>query len=107
MDYASGTETKAQTDLIINTYETNKAPLQKTILAAKTRFATLDAEYKLLDKGRKYRPVERMFENLLNKYNIIYQQHFSLTLIGEHCHRWLAYNEEILENCEKKCLLLG
>ena len=87
MEYAPGGAKRAQADEIINAHAIDKAPRQKAIKEAKKRFATLKAELDELDKDRKYRPVEHLFEKLLNEYNIVYQQHFTLTLIGEHCHR--------------------
>jgi len=107
MEYAPGTAVRAEMDNIINDHHANKAPQQKAIQEAKKRFATLKAELDDLDKGRKYRPVEHMFETLLNEYNIVYQQHFTMTLIGEHCHRWLVNNEEILDRLRDEVFIAG
>ena len=43
------------------------------------------------------RPLEHNFENLLAEFDIVYQQHLTLTLIGKHCHRLLIKSEEILD----------
>ena len=90
MEYAPDGAKRAQTEEIINAHAIDKALRQKAIQEAKKRLATLKAELEKLDKGRKYRPVEHLFEKLLNECNIVYQQHFTLNLIGEHCHRWLV-----------------
>ena len=74
MEYAPGTVARAEVDKIINDHDANKVPQQRAIQEAKKRFATLKAELEDLDKGRQYRPVEHMFEKLLNEYNIVYRR---------------------------------
>ena len=44
---------------------------------------------------------------LLTEYNIVYQQHFTTTLIGEHCRRWLVNNEEILDRLRDEVFIAG
>ena len=107
MEYAPDGAKRAQTEEIINAHAIDKALRQKAIQEAKKRFATLKAELDELDKGRKYRPVEHLFEKLLNEYNIVYQQHFTLNLIGEHCHRWLVNSEVILDRLRDEVLIVG
>ena len=60
------------------------------------KLINLKNELESLTSKSKSRPIEHEFEKILAKYDIVYQQHFTMTLIGEHCHRWLVYHEEIL-----------
>ena len=49
-----------------------------------------------LKQLREYRPVEKAFEDILKGYDIYFQQHYTMTLVGEHCHRLAVHHEDIL-----------
>jgi len=74
---------------------------EENIQASKAKLVTLKKELEELYKNISGRPVKDKFENVLSKYNIVYKQHFTMTLTGENCHRWLINNEDILEELKE------
>jgi hypothetical protein len=48
-------------------------------------------------KERKYRPKEKEIMKILDRFKVHRQQHYTLNLIGEHCHRFLDNYAEICE----------
>jgi hypothetical protein len=65
---------------------------------AKKNAATSQRSLAELVKERKYhRPKEKEIMKILDRFKVHRQQHYTLTLIGEHCHRFLDNNAEICE----------
>ena len=97
MNYAPGSDARIEADQCIELYTSGKNRLVRSIQDGKKVVSTLKGELESLISKRKSRPVEHAFERVLEKYDIVYQQHYTMTLIGEHCHRWLVNHEDILE----------
>lgn len=85
MSYAPETDIRNEADNLVSLYEDEKERLEAKI--NKELLSKLNNEFRDLLTTRKLRPLEHEFENMLAEFDIIYQQHFTLTLIGEHCHR--------------------
>jgi hypothetical protein len=94
--YAPGEQTRIDADIFIENYRADKIRLTNEMQEGRKFLSNLKNQLENLISKRKSRPIEHAFEKLLAKYGIIYQQHFTMTLIGEHCHRWLVHHEEIL-----------
>jgi hypothetical protein len=61
--------------------------------------ASSSLETKKLAEMRKNvhnRPIEKEFERILEGFGVVYQQYYTMTLVGEHVHR-------LLTNCEEIC----
>ena len=97
MLYAPGMEMREQADLIINSYEKSKKEFEEEIQESKTKLNKFNKELEELLKNIHGRPVKDKFEHLLSTHKINYTQHFTMTLTGENCHRWLINHKQILE----------
>ena len=104
MLYAPGASARNAADLVVKNFEAESKRVTAAFLEKRKMVATLKSEFESLLSNRKHREVEHAWEAVLAKYQIVYQQHFTMTLIGEHCHRFLVNHEEILE--ELRVILL-
>lgn len=97
MTYKPGEEKRVEAERLIKEYDENKKLLTEEIQTNKSILVTLKKEVEALSKSRSGHPVKYQFEKILSKYKIVYKQHFTMTLTGENCHRWLVNHEDILE----------
>ena len=104
MAYSPGTDIRNDADILIHQYEEEKMRLEADI--NKELISKLTNELRDLLSTRKLRSVEHEFENLLAEFDIVYKQHFTMTLTGEPCHRLLINSEEILDSF-REILLRG
>jgi hypothetical protein len=82
----------------VNVYQSTKTAhevrLKQLNTALDTATATLTKE--LARRGS--RPAEHEWEKMLEHYNIVFQQHYTMTLVGEHIHRMLHNHSAILRD---------
>lgn len=53
-----------------------------------------------LESSRRYRPLEKNWEAILEERDVIFQQYYTMSLIGEHVHRLLSNCEDICRDTE-------
>ena len=63
--------------------------------------ATAQASLKDAQKRRRHRPLETLFEKVLDDYGIKFEQHFTMTLTGKPIGQLLKHHERILERIEE------
>jgi hypothetical protein len=72
--------------------------LTLVIDSAKASLSTESKKYAEMRKNVLNRPIEKEFEKILAGFDVVYQQYYTMTLVGEHIRR-------LLTNCEEICLL--
>jgi hypothetical protein len=102
--YAPGTPARLAADSVVRNFEADSKRVTAALVEKRKMVATLKSDFESQLSNRKHREVEHAWEEVLAKYQIVYQQHFTMTLIGEHCHRFLVNHEAILE--ELRVILL-
>ena len=104
LTYSPGTDIRNSADILVYQYEEEKLRLEAEV--DKELISKLTSELRDLLSTRKLRHLEHDFEKLLAEFDIVYKQHYTMTLTGEPCHRLLINSEEILDRF-RAILLFG
>jgi hypothetical protein len=90
-----GSPARRQAEIDIENYEMEVAALQLMIESAEADREKIAAELSKLKASISYKPVKRAVEAVCERYNVVLQQSYTMTLVGKSCQRLCQHRAEI------------
>jgi hypothetical protein len=95
--YGAGSPHKAAVDAMIATYEEDLRTFDKAITECEKAYNVVAKELGKLKSDVRYKPVKKGIEKILEEFNVVAQQSYSMQLIGAACQQMTRHHEEICE----------